>query len=142
MRLIVVAVGKLKDRGLRAAADDYLARIRRVVRCDEIEVKSDAALGRAVPDGALSVALEVDGDTPSSEAFSRRLEAWASRGKGEVAFLIGGADGIPGDVSRAADARLSLSHFTLPHRLARVVLYEQLYRALSILRGEPYARED
>jgi 23S rRNA (pseudouridine1915-N3)-methyltransferase len=142
LRLIVVAVGKLKDRGLRAVADDYLTRIRRVVRCEEIEVRDDPALARVLPAGAFSVALEVDGETLSSEAFARRLETWASRGKGEIIFLIGGADGIPEAVSRSADMRLSLSHFTLPHRLARVVLLEQLYRALSILRGEPYARED
>lgn len=141
MRFFVASVGKLKDRGLRAVADDYLERIRRSARCDEIEVKSDAALARAVPEGAFVVALEVDGERPSSVAFAHWLERWASRGKGEIAFLIGGAEGIPEAVSRAADARLSLSHFTLPHRLARVVLYEQLYRALSISRGEPYARE-
>jgi 23S rRNA (pseudouridine1915-N3)-methyltransferase len=59
-----------------------------------------------------------------------------------VAFLIGGADGLPPPVLQAAEVRLSLSSMTLPHRLARIVLLEQLYRALSILRGEPYARED
>ena len=142
MRLHVVAVGKLKDRGLREVADDYLGRIRRWVRCEEVEVKNDPALARAAPPEAWVVALEVDGETLSSEAFARKLEQWTSRGKGEVAFLIGGAEGIPEAVSRAADVRLSLSHFTLPHRLARVVLLEQIYRALSISRGEPYARED
>ncbi len=70
------------------------------------------------------------------------MERWTSRGKGSVAFVIGGAEGIPSELSKKADARLSLSRLTLPHRLARVVLLEQLYRSLSILRGEPYARED
>lgn len=141
MRLAVVAVGKLKERAFRELADDYLGRIRRYVRCEELEVKEAAALGSAPPSDALVVALEVHGEALSSEALSRRLEQWGSRGKGHVAFLIGGAEGIPAEVSRRADVRLSLSSLTLPHRLARVVLYEQLYRALSILKGEPYARE-
>jgi 23S rRNA (pseudouridine1915-N3)-methyltransferase len=61
-----------------------------------------------------------------------------ARHKGIVAFLIGGADGLPPDVSRAAHDRWSLSALTFPHRLARLVLVEQIYRAMTILRGEPY----
>lgn len=141
MKLAVIAVGKLKEPAYRALADEYLGRVRRYVRADELEVKDAAALGRAVPDDALVVALEVDGERLTSEAFAKKLEQWGSRGKGSVAFLIGGADGIPAELSRAAAVRLSLSSMTLPHRLARVVLLEQLYRGLSILKGEPYARE-
>jgi len=141
VRLVVVAVGRLRDRELRAVADEYLGRIRRYVRCDEVETRNSRELGAAIPRGALTVALEVDGETPSSVELAQKLEAWGSRGKGVVAFLIGGADGIPRAVSQAAEVRLSLSHLTLPHRLARVVLLEQLYRGMSILRGEPYARE-
>lgn len=141
MKLSVVAVGKLKEPAYRALADDYLGRVRRFVRADEIEVKDDAALARAVPADAFVVALEVDGERLSSEAFAKKLEQWGSRGKGHVAFVIGGAEGIPEELSRAASLRLSLSSMTLPHRLARVVLFEQLYRGLSILKGEPYARE-
>jgi len=138
----VVAAGRLKDKSLRAVADDYFARVRRYVRCDEIEVKDDRALAKAIPSDSVVVALEVDGESVSSTELAQRLERWASRGKGAVTFVIGGAEGIPAELSRAADARLSLSRLTLPHRLARVLLAEQLYRALSILRGEPYARED
>ncbi len=141
MRLAVVAVGRIKERGLRSVADDYLSRIGRYVRCDEIEVRDAAALERALPAGARVVALEVDGSALGSEAFARRLERWGSDGKGVIAFVIGAADGIPKELSARADERLSLSAMTLPHRLARVVLLEQLYRAMTILRGEPYARE-
>lgn len=141
MRVTLLAVGKLKDRALRSIADDYLTRIRRYLRCDELELKDAQALARSVPEGAFAVALEVNGEPLSSDAFARRLEAWGSRGKGEIAFLIGGAEGIPKDTSERADARLSLSSMTLPHRLARIVLFEQIYRACTILRGEPYARE-
>ncbi len=142
MRITLLAVGKLKERALRSVADDYLGRIRRYLRIDELELKDDAALARALPAEAHLVALEVGGEALSSEAFAKKLEAWGSRNKGEIVFVIGGAEGIPREISRRAGARLSLSSMTLPHRLARIVLYEQIYRALTILRGEPYAREN
>lgn len=141
MRFAIVACGRLKEPEVRRIADDYLGRIRRHVRCDEIEVKDVAALARSIPEGALVVALEVDGTELSSTELARRVDRWASSGKGSVAFLIGGAEGLPPALSFAAHERVSLSRLTLPHRLARVLLYEQLYRSLSILRGEPYARE-
>ena len=141
MRLDVIAVGRLREPALRSIADDYLARIRRYADCRELETKDDAALGRAVPKDAFVVALEVDGEALTSAAFARHLERWFGLKKGRVAFVVGGAEGIPDEVSQRADARLSLSRLTLPHRLARIVLFEQLYRAFTILRGEPYARE-
>ena len=141
MRLVVLAVGKIREHGLRQAADDYLGRLQRYARCDEVEVRDAAALLRAIPSEAFVIALTVDGDALTSEGFARKLERWASRGKGVLAFLIGGAEGLPPELVRRAEVRLSLSSLTLPHRLARVVLLEQLYRAMTILRGEPYARE-
>lgn len=141
MKLSVVAVGKLKGTELRAVADDYFARLRRYVPCDEREVRESGELEGAIPKGALVVALEVNGEALSSTDLARRVEQWGRRGKGVVAFLIGAADGIPPALSARADVRLSLSPLTLPHRLARVLLAEQLYRAMTILRGEPYARE-
>ncbi|HET7540451.1 MAG TPA: 23S rRNA (pseudouridine(1915)-N(3))-methyltransferase RlmH [Polyangiaceae bacterium] len=142
MKLFVIAEGRIKERELRAVANDYLGRIARYVKCEEIETKDAAGLGRAIPDGAFVVALEVDGERITSTELSTRLERWGARGKGHVAFLIGGAEGIPSALSARADVRLSLSTFTFPHRLARVMLFEQLYRSLTLLRGEPYARED
>jgi 23S rRNA (pseudouridine1915-N3)-methyltransferase len=141
VKLFVVATGKIKEKGLRGVADDYLARIQRYVSCEEIETRDAPGLAHAVPREAWLVALEVGGETLTSESFAHRLERWASHGKGRVAFVVGGAEGIPQSVSRASNSRLSLSTMTLPHRLARVVLLEQLYRAMTILRGEPYARE-
>lgn len=141
MKFLVLAEGKLKDRALRAWVDDYKRRLSRHVEVREIETKSAEELARKVPTESFVVALEVNGESLSSVDFAERLGSWSSRGRGSICFLIGGADGIPLEVSRAADARLSLSSLTLPHRLARVVLFEQLYRALSIQRGEPYARE-
>ena len=141
MNLTVVAVGRIRERALRSVADDYLGRLRRYVRCEEVEVRTAAELQQALPADAWTVALEVHGEVLRSDALARRLERWGCQGKGHIAFLIGGADGIPERVSRGAQAQLSLSALTLPHRLARVVLFEQLYRCMTILRGEPYARE-
>jgi 23S rRNA (pseudouridine1915-N3)-methyltransferase len=146
VRVLILAVGRIKERGVRDAIDDYVARVRRYVNVEEIEVKDGPgrevaqAVLRRIPEGAHVALLEVDGRAYSSEGFARWLERAGSRGKGIVAFVIGGADGIPLELSRATSDRLSLSTMTLPHRLARLFLAEQLYRAMTILRGEPYAR--
>lgn len=141
MKLSVVAAGKIKERPLRQVADDYANRIRRYVSFAEVETRDDKALLQAVPSGVRVVALQVWGQQLSSEDFAERLSRWSRMGKGDVAFVIGAADGIPKELSDAADEHLSLSSMTLPHRLARVLLFEQIYRGFSILRGEPYARE-
>ena len=144
--IVVLAVGKVKERGLRDAIDEYLKRVTRHFPVDEMEVKDgpfavlEASLQKKLPEGAHVVALDVAGRSHSSEAFARWLESRLTRGKGRVVFLIGGADGLPPEIVARADEKLSLSAMTLPHRLARLVLAEQLYRAATILRGEPYAR--
>jgi 23S rRNA (pseudouridine1915-N3)-methyltransferase len=143
VRLRIVAVGRVKEPAARALVDEYVGRIRRYCPCDEIELAQSPRLVAAfhkATEGATVVALSSDGETPSSTELARRLDRWASRGKGIVAFLLGGADGIPAAVVAAADARISMSRLTFPHRLARILVAEQLYRALTILRGEPYDR--
>jgi 23S rRNA (pseudouridine1915-N3)-methyltransferase len=127
---------------LRALADEYKRRVGRHVELLEREVKDDAALAKAIAPDVHWVALEVDGKALTSTEFSRSLLDWTESGGGKLMFVIGGADGIPSEVSRKAQHRLSLSRMTLPHRLARIILFEQLYRASAIWRGEPYARED
>lgn len=144
MRIVVVAVGRIKDRPVRALVDDYAARIRRYTPLDELEL-ADGPTTKLVPafvkatGEATSIALEVDGRPLTSDAFARDLGRAAARNKGVVAFLIGGADGLPRSVSHTAHERWSLSPLTFPHRLARLLLMEQIYRAMTILRGEPYA---
>lgn len=144
MRIVIVAVGRVKDRALRAALDEYLGRVRRYVAVDEIEL-ADAPVAKLEPAflkataEATTIALEIGGRALGSEEFARGLERASARHKGIVAFLIGGADGLPPTVSRAAHDRWSLSPLTFPHRIARLVLIEQIYRAMTILRGEPYA---
>jgi 23S rRNA (pseudouridine1915-N3)-methyltransferase len=142
VRFRIVAVGKLRERGLREVADDYLDRIRKRIRCDECEVKGSAALLRAIPTDGFVVALDCAGISLSSRDLARRIPAWAQCSGGTIVFAIGAAEGLPKELLRRAEVTLSLSAMTLPHRLARVILLEQLYRALTIQRGEPYARED
>jgi 23S rRNA (pseudouridine1915-N3)-methyltransferase len=140
VRVLVVAVGGLRDSAYRSLVDDYLGRIRRLIPVEEVEAK-EGKLADAIarlPDGA-RIALESGGTEHTSEAFARALERLGRTGKGNVAFLIGGADGLPAEVVRAADQRWSLGKLTMPHRLARLVLVEQIYRAATILRGHPYA---
>jgi 23S rRNA (pseudouridine1915-N3)-methyltransferase len=141
MKITVLAVGKLKEPAYRALADEYLNRIKRYARIEERELKDDAGFAKALPQQMLIVACEVKGKAVTSEQFAAQLQRWGSVGKGDVCFLIGGAEGIPKDVSDTASYKLSLSTLTLPHRLARVLLLEQIYRGFSILKGEPYARE-
>jgi 23S rRNA (pseudouridine1915-N3)-methyltransferase len=142
VKLTLLTVGRLKDAPLRALCEDYRGRIARYVDVREQEVKDDRALVRALPKEALLVTLEVHGAAVTSSQLSERLLRWGSTGNGHVCFVIGGAEGIPAEVRKATRFELSLSSLTLPHRLARLILLEQLYRALTIWRGEPYARED
>jgi 23S rRNA (pseudouridine1915-N3)-methyltransferase len=142
VKIVVVAAGRIRDKAMRSVADDYLGRIRHYARCDETEVKSAGELERRVPEESTLVVLTPEGDAVTSRELARRLERWGANGKGVVSFVLGAADGIPGPLVKRAHARLSLSTLTLPHRLARVVLFEQIYRAFTISRGEPYARED
>lgn len=135
----------MKEKAARALLDEYLARIRRYAPCDEIEVREDesspkleAAFQKAIPARARTVALEVTGEALSSERFAALVGRARDGGQAALVFMIGGAYGLPDALSRAADHRVSLGSMTLPHRLARIVLAEQLYRAFTILAGEPY----
>jgi 23S rRNA (pseudouridine1915-N3)-methyltransferase len=138
LKLVLLAVGKMRDRHMAAICDDYLDRARRHLPIDVVEVEDGAALERRLPAGAEVVALDPDGESWTTPELAARLEQRMVHGARTVAFVIGGADGLPPDLVRRAGTRLALSRLTLPHRLARVVLCEQIYRALTIIRGEPY----
>ncbi|HSD30866.1 MAG TPA: 23S rRNA (pseudouridine(1915)-N(3))-methyltransferase RlmH [Gemmatimonadales bacterium] len=139
MRYHVVAVGRLRNAGLRATCDEYLKRLRRYAKVEEREVKDEARLPEAIPGEARLVALSRRGETWSSTELARRTAGWDQDGR-DVAFAIGGAAGLPVAVLRRAERIWSLSPLTFPHELARVILLEQLYRAFTIRRGEPYHR--
>ena len=137
----MLAVGRMRDRHLGAACDDYLARARRHLPVEVIEVDDDDALLRRIPGAPAEViALEPGGEAWDTAALTAFIGERMVRGSRTVAFLIGGSDGLPRAAVARATRRLSLSPLTLPHRLARVLLCEQIYRALSIIKGEPYSR--
>jgi 23S rRNA (pseudouridine1915-N3)-methyltransferase len=154
VRLRIVAVGKLGEAHWRAAAGEYVKRLRRYAAIDIVEVTDrDLAKGveravsaegsdllRAMPPDSHVVALDIDAKQTSSEGLARRLEALMLGGCSDVTFIIGGSAGLAPDVLARADERMSLSAMTLPHQLCRVVLLEQLYRAFRIMRNEPYHR--
>ncbi|HVU50247.1 MAG TPA: 23S rRNA (pseudouridine(1915)-N(3))-methyltransferase RlmH [Polyangia bacterium] len=123
---------------MAALCDEYAQRARRHVPLEIVEVEDDAALARRLPARAELIALEPGGDAWTTEQLAKHLEGRMLHGAQTIAFLIGGALGLPEVVVKKASRRLSLSNLTLPHRLARVVLCEQLYRAMTIIRGEPY----
>jgi len=99
-----------------------------------------ALLSRAIPQGALICVLDERGRVEASPAFANRLAGWRDAGRGDVAFVIGGADGIDPALRAQADHALSFGQMVWPHMLVRVMLAEQLYRAASILSGGPYHR--
>lgn len=140
----IAAVGKVKERGVRATLDEYYGRIGHYARFKEVELKDGdagqvgARFAKAIPDRSRVVALEVDGGPWSSMQLAKFLGECENRGVQSAVFLIGGSHGLPSEVSKKADVRLSLSRMTLPHRLARLFLAEQIYRGFTILRGEPY----
>ncbi len=155
MTIHLVAVGQIKDPSIRESCADYAARIRHYMRLDIKEVKEggrrdrDAAFARtlesqalyqAIPKGSRIVALTRSGRSETSPSFARMVESWRNQGS-HVALLLGGAHGLDGDIVEQADASLSLSKLTLPHDLARLIILEQLYRACTILCGEPYHKE-
>jgi 23S rRNA (pseudouridine1915-N3)-methyltransferase len=150
VQLHLLAVGRLRP-SYREACDDYLRRLGRYLTVAEAEVREaarapspeaqreeEAARLRArIPAGAATVALARDGRGWSSAELARVVEQWRLAAR-PVAILIGGSRGLAPSLLAAAGARWSLGPLTLPHELARVVVAEQLYRAMTILRGEPY----
>jgi 23S rRNA (pseudouridine1915-N3)-methyltransferase len=151
MRLHVVAVGRLKTGPHADLARQYAERLkwplsireveeRRKLSPAELTEREGALLISAVPPGALVVALDEQGTQLTSDGFAQRLRRWRDEGVGDVAFLIGGADGLSAAVREKATLRLSLGAMTWPHLLVRGMLLEQLYRAQQILVGHPYHR--
>ncbi len=150
MEIWLLAVGKLRP-CYREACDDYLRRLGRRAKVHEVEVREAArAPTRAVqqaeeaarlrarlPPRARVIALAREGDSWSSADLARRTGRWETEAR-PLAFMIGGSTGLDPGLLAGADHRWSLGPLTLPHELARVVVAEQLYRAGTILRGEPY----
>jgi 23S rRNA (pseudouridine1915-N3)-methyltransferase len=138
--LAVVAIGKLKEAWVQEGCAEYAKRIRGKLPLEVIEVKDDADLVRKIPPRFKLWALDERGKELSSDELAGTLQKTMNAGVAGVALILGGADGLPHELVARADFVWSLGRLTLPHRLARLIVLEQLYRALSILRGEPYHR--
>jgi 23S rRNA (pseudouridine1915-N3)-methyltransferase len=139
MHYRIIAVGRVKDEGVRSACDEYLTRLRHYAKVEETEVKDEARILGSIADGCRLVALSRVGEAWTSRALAERTARWEMEGR-DVAFAIGGAEALPADVLGHADATWSLSALTLTHEMARLIVLEQLYRAYTIRRGEPYHR--
>jgi len=160
MRIVVAAVGRLKSGPDRALAERYRDRALKAGRAfglrglDIIEVRESRAregdrriteetiaLAGAIPDDAVKVVLDSRGQNASSDSFARRIRAWREEGRPGACFIIGGADGLAASLLDAADMNLAFGSATWPHQLVRIMLMEQIYRAMTILSGHPYHRE-
>jgi 23S rRNA (pseudouridine1915-N3)-methyltransferase len=159
MRLIVTAVGRMKSGPDRDLAERYLDRTAkagrslglksidiveiaesRAARADDRMAEEAAALAKAIEPGAVRVVLDEHGTSLSSEDFAARLGRWRDGGRPTVGFMIGGADGLGPSARTGADLVLAFGAATWPHQLVRIMLLEQLYRAVTILAGHPYHR--
>jgi|SRR5207244_6116902 len=159
MRIIVAAVGRLKRGSESELSERYRERAAQTGRklglrdVEIIEVResraADAdkrmreesiALASIIPQGAAVVLLDSHGESLDSAGFASQLAKWRANGRAAVVFLIGGADGLAPSLREKAELRLSFGSATWPHQLVRVMLLEQLYRAMTILTGHPYHR--
>lgn len=159
MKMTIAAVGRLKAGPERALFDRYLERADRAGRqlglsCELREIPESTArqatarknaeaetVLAALPPGAVVVALDEHGKAIDSRVFAYRLAQWRDSGSRDVVFLIGGADGLGRAAVERADLKLAFGAMTWPHQLARIMLAEQLYRAVTILSGHPYHRD-
>jgi len=153
MRLRVIWTGKTRNRDLRRVIDDYFSRVVRYVGFDIVELKeprtsddlrrigeeSERILGK-LGSTDFVVLLDAGGRRTTSEEFSDLIEGHMTAGQRDIVFVVGGPAGISGTLRDRSDMRLSLSTLTLSHDLARTLLLEQIYRALTIIRNLPYAR--
>ena len=142
MRLRLILLGKTRRPELRAVFDDYIERVGRYCPVEVNEVRDDAAAIKklAAERVAMAFLLDASGKPQDSESLARWLGEQRDRGTREVVFLCGDAHGFSEPLRKHVTQRLSLSPMTYSHELARVMLAEQLYRALAVLSGSPYPK--
>ncbi len=146
MKFRFVWVGKTKDKNWRALQEEYLQRLSHFVRFEiselpdsRAEVESKRILEKVNQSNFVCL-LDVKGRSVSSHELAEKIEDWQNRGFKEIAFVIGGAEGVASEVVERANFSLSLSFLTFTHETARIILIEQLYRAYTIIKGFPYQK--
>lgn len=157
MKIRIVAVGKLKEKYLREGVAEYAKRLAPFASVELLETREEymaenpseaqrqqtlakegERLLRLVPERSFLIVLDVKGKLLSSEALAKELASLALQGQSDLTFLIGGAFGLSPAVRDRADLRISFSPMTFTHQMVRLLLYEQIYRAFKINRGEKY----
>ena len=157
MKIRIVAVGKLKEKYLREGVAEYEKRLAPFASVELLETREEymaenpseaqrqqtlakegERLLRLVPEKSFLIVLDVKGKLLSSEALAKELAGLALQGRSDLTFLIGGAFGLSQAVRERADLRISFSPMTFTHQMVRLLLYEQIYRAFKINRGEKY----
>jgi len=136
VKLIIFYVGKARDAHANAMAEEYVKRSSRFAKCERREIQPRRFDPFKEHPAAMKVMLDPAGRAMDSAAFTQLVK----RETRDIIFVLGGADGLPAEWRERADLLISLSPLTMPHELARVVLAEQIYRALTTLRGHPYPR--
>lgn len=156
MKLLILAVGNKMPSWISEGFNEYSKRMPRETKIELIEIKPEARssgktaqqimeaeaqrIKAALPAAALCIALDERGATPTTKQLSQQMQDWMQQGR-DVAFVIGGADGLHETIKHHAQYLMALSALTLPHGMVRVLLAEQLYRAHSLLHNHPYHRE-
>jgi 23S rRNA (pseudouridine1915-N3)-methyltransferase len=158
VKLRIFAVGHRPPAWASTAFEEYARRMPRELQIQLVEIKPARRTGdsageirraraeeasrilAAAPTDSVKIALDERGKTLTTANLAKRLAGWMEQGR-DLSFIIGGADGLAEQLKHSADLLLSLSALTLPHALARVVLAEQLYRAVSLIRNHPYHRD-
>ena len=156
MKLVIVAVGHKMDAWVNAGFAEYTKRMPREARIELVEIKPEPRnsgkntsqimaaeaqrIVAALPDDTLRIVLDERAPQLATRQMAQQMQMWMGSGR-DVAFIIGGADGLHEPLKNSAQQMLSLSAMTLPHGLVRVILAEQLYRAHSLLHNHPYHRE-
>lgn len=157
MQIRIIAVGKIKEKFLAMAIQEYTKRLSSYCRLEIIEVKdekipenaSDAQRKKAVEiegnrilsyfkEDEILATLEIQGEQLDSMSFARKIENFGIQGKSQITFVIGGSIGLSPEVTKRSTWKLSFSVMTFPHQLFRVMLLEQIYRSFKIIRGETY----
>ncbi|WP_297125771.1 23S rRNA (pseudouridine(1915)-N(3))-methyltransferase RlmH [uncultured Eubacterium sp.] len=157
MKVTVIAVGKLKEKYLRDACEEYLKRLGTYSKVSVVEVneercsdnpseseienvkqKEGQRIIAKIPKGSFVVPMCIEGTQFSSEDFAKKIETTAVAGNSDITFIIGGSFGLSDEVKSLGKLKLSFGKLTLPHQLMRVVLLEQIYRAFSILNNSKY----
>jgi 23S rRNA (pseudouridine1915-N3)-methyltransferase len=157
MKITVITVGKLKEKYLKMAVDEYSKRLSRYCKLDIIEVPDEKApenmsisqeiivkdkegerILKYIKDNAYVVALEINGEDLTSEQLANKINKLGIEGKSHIVFVIGGSIGLSDNVIKRSNYSLSFSKMTFPHQLMRVILLEQVYRSFRINANEPY----